>query len=217
MKVTIVYDNLLFRKDLGLISDWGFACLIDTGGETILFDTGAKGNILINNMNRLDIDPNIIDKIVVSHEHWDHNGGLKELLLHIKRVELYSLEKKYNYENINLISVENFMKITDKVYTTGKLKGQIEEQSLLIKGKKGWCIIVGCSHPGVEEILNVARHNFKIIGLIGGLHGFNKFEVLKNLRFICPCHCTVNKKILYEIFSDKIIKCGVGKIINLDH
>jgi 7,8-dihydropterin-6-yl-methyl-4-(beta-D-ribofuranosyl)aminobenzene 5'-phosphate synthase len=47
MKMTIVYDNEVFKKGLGLKSDWGFACLIDTNHDNILFDTGANGKILI--------------------------------------------------------------------------------------------------------------------------------------------------------------------------
>ena len=76
MKLTIVYDNEVFKKGLGLRSDWGFSCLIQNNEESILFDCGAKGDILINNMRKLEIEPRNINKIVISHEHWDHNGGL---------------------------------------------------------------------------------------------------------------------------------------------
>ena len=65
MKITIVYDNEIYKKGIGLKSDWGFACLIETKYDTILFDTGAKGGILINNMKKLHIDPSIIKKIVI--------------------------------------------------------------------------------------------------------------------------------------------------------
>ena len=30
MKLTIVYDNEVAKKGIGLKSDWGFACLIQT-------------------------------------------------------------------------------------------------------------------------------------------------------------------------------------------
>jgi len=35
MKLTIVYDNEVYKKDAGLKSDWGFSCLIDTENENI--------------------------------------------------------------------------------------------------------------------------------------------------------------------------------------
>lgn len=46
MKMTIVYDNEVYNKDIGLKEDWGFACLIEAKYDTILFDTGTKGRIL---------------------------------------------------------------------------------------------------------------------------------------------------------------------------
>ena len=79
MKVTIIYDNETDNKDL--VSDWGFSCLIEFEDKrTILFDTGAKGEILEENMEKLGIDINDIDEIFISHNHWDHVGGLPDIL-----------------------------------------------------------------------------------------------------------------------------------------
>jgi hypothetical protein len=49
LTITILYDNYKFSKDVE--SDWGFSCLIEGLDETILFDTGTKGNILLSNGN----------------------------------------------------------------------------------------------------------------------------------------------------------------------
>ena len=83
MKLTIVFDNVVYKKNIGLISDWGFSCFVETGKENILFDTGSKGNILLNNLNILGIDPKRVDKIIISHEHYDHNGGLLAILPYV--------------------------------------------------------------------------------------------------------------------------------------
>jgi len=64
MKITIVYDNTAFRKDLQ--ADWGFSALIEVKGRKILFDTGANGRILLSNMEKLEIDPKEIEDVFIS-------------------------------------------------------------------------------------------------------------------------------------------------------
>jgi 7,8-dihydropterin-6-yl-methyl-4-(beta-D-ribofuranosyl)aminobenzene 5'-phosphate synthase len=151
MKLTIIYDNEVYKKDIGLKSDWGFSCLIETTDKTILFDTGARGAILLSNMEKLRINLEGISKIVISHEHWDHNGGLEALSPLVNEVELYRLADKSPSENMQLVSVENSCEITEGMYTTGRLKGSpVDEHSLILHGNNGCYVLVGCSHPGVE-------------------------------------------------------------------
>ena len=215
MKLTIVYDNKVCKKDIGLKSDWGFSCLIETEDEVVLFDTGARGDILLSNVEKLDIDPRIIGKIVISHEHWDHSGGLKALTPLVGDVELYRLGKKSPSENMRLVSVEDSRKITEEVYTTGRLEGVVDEQSLILKGEKGWYVLVGCSHSGVEEILDAAKQCGNIVGLVGGLHSFNNFSILERLDFICPCHCTKHKREIKELHPQTYTEGGVGRVIEI--
>ena len=216
MKLTIIYDNEVYKKDIGLKSDWGFSCLIETKDETILFDTGARGELLLSNMEKLRINPESISKIVISHEHWDHNGGLKELSALVNEVTLYRLSKKSPSENMQLVSVENSCKITEGVYTTGRLEGSpVDEQSLILKGKKGWHVLTGCSHPGVQTILDTARQQGDIVGLIGGLHGFDNFTLLEGLYLVCASHCTKHKKEIRRLFPKICVESGVGKILEI--
>ena len=78
MKITIVYDNEACKE--GLKADWGFSCLVEAHGKRMLFDTGANGRILLENMEKLHIDPATIEEVFISHIHRDHTGGLAELL-----------------------------------------------------------------------------------------------------------------------------------------
>ena len=57
LKLTILYDNI--AGDSRLKPDWGFAALVEYGGHTLLFDTGANGSILLDNMRQLSVDPPI--------------------------------------------------------------------------------------------------------------------------------------------------------------
>ena len=215
MKLTIVYDNEVFKKNIGLRSDWGLACLITTDSENILFDTGANGDILLENMNILNINPEDIDKIVISHEHSDHNGGLVSLVSNTKDIDVYRLDEKSSDKSNPLIVSEIPECISKGVWTTGRIKGLVEEQSLVLKGKSGWYVLTGCSHPGIEKILDISREIGDIVGIIGGFHGFNRFKLVEHLDFICPCHCTTHKDDLMKAFPKKTVQCGVGKIFDL--
>ncbi len=216
MDLIIVYDNTVFKKDKGLRSDWGFSCVIKTSFETILFDTGAKGDILLNNMKKLDINPKEISKIVISHEHWDHNGGLKELIAFLKNdISIYRFDDVKS-EKLIFNYVTDPIKLSDDVYSTGRMNGNpVDEQSLVLKGKKGWYVLAGCSHNDVTKILEKAGEYGDIKGIIGGFHGFKEFSVLEEKELICPTHCTQHIKEIKNLFPDAYIAGGVGRKIEI--
>jgi len=216
MKLTIVYDNYVYKKDAGLKSDWGFSCFIKTENENILFDTGAKGKILLNNMEKLGVNPGKISKIVISHEHWDHYGGLKSLATLVGDIKLYRLGKESPSRNMNVITVKEPQKIIDGVYTTGRLVGApVDEQSLVLNSKKDWYVLTGCSHSDVEEILDASKKYGNVVGLIGGLHDFNNFHILGKLELVCATHCTKHKNEIKRSYPNINIEGGVGKIIEI--
>lgn len=62
-----------------LIAEWGLSFLLKTEKKTILFDTGRNISVCYN-AQLLGINLNKIDKIVLSHSHSDHTGGLKQIL-----------------------------------------------------------------------------------------------------------------------------------------
>ena len=215
MKCTIVYDNDVYIKEARLQSDWGFSCLLEMKDETLLFDTGAKGTILLHNMQELGIDITCISKIVLSHEHWDHTGGLSAVAQRLPEVEIFRIGSNTLDNTTASVQIEKEQKIAKDVYSTGKLSNSVDEQSLIIHGTKGWWVLVGCSHPGVKQILTIAKKYGTIYGLVGGFHGFNVFSVLKPLQVICHCHCTEFKKDILQEFPKTATKGGVGKEIIL--
>lgn len=78
LRFTILYDNYLYKE--GTQADWGFSCLIEGTEQTILFDTGTKPSVLIQNVAALGVDLTRIDQIVLSHQHDDHVVGVFEVL-----------------------------------------------------------------------------------------------------------------------------------------
>jgi len=213
MKITLTYDNEVHTN--GLKSDWGFSCLIEREDMPgILFDTGANGSILLHNMDKLTIDPLSIDIVVISHAHWDHIGGLSRFLDENKEVKVYIPEScPQPMDAKEVIRVRGPLEIFSGVFSTGELKGI--EQSLAVRTEKGLAVIAGCSHPGVESILNSASQFGKPYALIGGLHGFNQFDVIKDLDLVCPCHCTQYKSEIRSLYPEKYVGGGAGRIIQI--
>ena len=76
-------------------------------------------------------------------------------------------------------------------------------------------IIVGCSHPEVRHILAAAKRFGEIYGIVGGLHGFSEFELFRDLKLICPTHCTQHKLELKKLYPQKYVEGGIGKIIEI--
>lgn len=72
--VTIIYDN--YQDDKNLDTDWGFACLVEYQGKQLLFDAGRKAELYKINVKLLDIHPEKIPTLFISHEHGDHTAGL---------------------------------------------------------------------------------------------------------------------------------------------
>lgn len=213
MKVTILYDNTVWSDDL--IADWGFACLVEVYEKTILFDTGAKGPILLNNMKKLKIDPTSIEDVFISHGHWDHTGGLVDFLREFNDVRLFvpSSFAVPPHTAREVISVHKPIEIADNIYSTGELQGI--EQSLVVTTEKGVVIIVGCSHPGVKEIVNAASQHGNVFALIGGLHGFNEFEIVKNMELVCATHCTQHIPEIRSLYHEIFVEGGAGRLIEL--
>ncbi|MDO4534322.1 MAG: MBL fold metallo-hydrolase [Clostridium perfringens] len=79
--ITLIENN----KDLNkkLINEHGLSIYIEAYGKKILFDTG-KSNGFLKNANSLGVDLSSLDYVVLSHGHYDHGGGFKDLVSNIK-------------------------------------------------------------------------------------------------------------------------------------
>ena len=232
IKVHIIYDNYDFKD--GLKSDWGFSCLIEGTEKTILFDTGTKPNIFKQNFESLNLDYKAVDYIVISHDHYDHTGGLSTFLEKNNEVSIYIIEsfskktRKIIEDGGGKIVYEPKIKeICKDVYLSGTLGEKIEEQALAINTAKGLVIITGCSHPGINKILKHFKEslNTDIYMVFGGFHlmkmkSSEMDSIIKEMKELgvqkCGAtHCTGDKQIeqFKDAFGENYIPMGVGNII----
>lgn len=212
VRIQILYDNTSTNSDLE--ADWGFAALIVAYDKTVLFDTGGNGEILLKNMQVLQVDPKKISDVFISHDHFDHIGGLSHFLNMNKAITLHAPSSFRGVMHAREVcNYSEPQEIFPHFYTTGELEGI--EQALAVETGKGLIIVAGCSHPAMDKILKAAAQFGKIHGIVGGLHGFDQYDLFEELQLICPTHCTQHIKEIKERFPGKYIEGGVGKVISV--
>jgi 7,8-dihydropterin-6-yl-methyl-4-(beta-D-ribofuranosyl)aminobenzene 5'-phosphate synthase len=77
-KLTVLCENSVMVPVPPLIGEHGFSCLIESE-DTTLFDTG-QGLGIMNNLGKMGKSIDAISRIVLSHGHYDHTGGLLTVL-----------------------------------------------------------------------------------------------------------------------------------------
>jgi 7,8-dihydropterin-6-yl-methyl-4-(beta-D-ribofuranosyl)aminobenzene 5'-phosphate synthase len=87
-KITILCENSI-ATPFPLIGEHGLAILIESD-DTTLFDTG-QGLGILQNLKTLGKDISVIQRIILSHGHYDHTGGLLQVLQSINRkIDVYA-------------------------------------------------------------------------------------------------------------------------------
>lgn len=237
MIVQVLYDRKSITREL--YAGWGVSFLVD---GRILFDTGEDGCRLLNNMKKMNIDIKNIEKVVISHDHWDHTGGLWEILRAREGLKVYicpnfSGELKKNIERLKgeFIEVESVTKITDDIFITGEIAGEykkrfIAEQAVVAKTERGLTIITGCSHPGIIKMVEQVKKYFpdeKIYQVFGGFHLLNKgregirliVEAFKDMEIekAGPTHCSGYdaEMIFKEAYKDDFIIVKTGMTMEI--
>jgi 7,8-dihydropterin-6-yl-methyl-4-(beta-D-ribofuranosyl)aminobenzene 5'-phosphate synthase len=230
--LTILYDN--YKYDEGFRNSWGFSCLIEGSGQTILFDTGGDDGNLMHNFRAAGKDPRDVDMVILSHIHGDHTGGLMEFLESRSGIKVYmpqSFPEDFQQEiadrGAHPVAVGKAKELADNVWSTGEMGRNILEQSLVVETPGGLVIITGCAHPGIEDIVSRALEINKkpVLLVMGGFHllrtGKNAVEEIAKefkempVTYAAPTHCSGDGtlKIFRDVFGERYLKLGTGRVI----
>ena len=235
-----VRAQVLFNSEAvlsGLSTGWGLSFLLD---DRILFDTADNPENLLGNMKRLKIDPFLIDTVIISHDHWDHTGGLTGLLKINPKMRIYICsgytrefaEKTAEYKD-RLILSDKLTKITENVFLTGKFDGtykgkNMPEQAVIVRQGNLLTVLTGCAHPGIVYMLRMIKKMFpgdKINSIFGGFHLLDKDEkvidiIIEKFRqmgimSVGPTHCSglYAQEAFKKEYKDAYVELPAGAVV----
>lgn len=237
MRIKVLFNSNGLNEEFSI--GWGVSFLI---GEDVLFDAGEKGEGLLNNMTRMGVDVGLIKNIVISHDHWDHTGGLWDILRQRQDMRVFAcpgfsaeFKQKVRLTGNHLIEQEGFAQISGNVYTTGEIFGEykgedISEQALVVDTRKGLTVITGCAHPGIVVVMDRVREQFSgklFYAVLGGFHLMNKHP--RNMHAILnmfkdfgvqragPTHCSgvETEEVFKKKYGKNFITMKVGEVVDI--
>lgn len=253
------------------MAEHGLALWMYYGGEQILFDTG-QGLVLNHNIASLKLNPSQLKGLVLSHGHYDHGGGLRDLpampvYCHPQVFSSKAIRVEGQYRDVSIPWTQEFLeaegytflcnrepreilpgmylsgeipRVTDYEDTGGPLYSfeagtyrkdpLLDDQALIIKGRDGVVVLLGCAHAGLINTLHHASaisDTSSIHTVMGGMHLCNASEgrmekTVEDLQAfqvqkLIPMHCTgfSAMQTLYRHFPHSFVKTGVGDSITL--
>lgn len=232
MKIKVLFDS--YGLDDRFSSGWGVSFLID---NRVLFDTGENGEKLVKNMQILKVNPKDLESVVISHDHWDHQGGLWKILEINPKIKIYActdfsknFKDRVRSYGSRIMEPKGFTEILPGIYSTGQMVGiyanqDLPEQGLFVRTQKGLIIITGCAHPGIIRIIESIKRTVpdKIHLVLGGFHlmdmhkmdirnivtGFKKLGIQK----VAPTHCTGNRGVglFREEYGENCLDVKIGQ------
>jgi len=232
--LTVLYDNTAAKE--GPTPDWGFAAIIQGLEKTILFDTGTKEDVFLNNVKALDVDLKKVDLVFISHEHADHTGGLQAFLKIKSGLPVYvpagsgqPFQDALKKGGGQVVAVKDPITLFPGVSSIGDVGKAIPEQALIFDTPKGLILVTGCAHPGIVMMVEKAKELGKkdVWMVLGGFHLVQtppaevekiiaRFKEL-GVKRVGATHCTGAPAIemFRKAFGADFVELGAGRKIDI--
>jgi 7,8-dihydropterin-6-yl-methyl-4-(beta-D-ribofuranosyl)aminobenzene 5'-phosphate synthase len=190
----------------------GVSYLIRTDSSTILLDVGnnpEQQNVapFVQNMQKLGIEWSEIERIVISHPHPDHIGGLTawrqrtisfgelpdelgERLVFVPHATTYKGAIHATIPTLPAPDVATTGVISYReAWPLSLFAPKGGEQALVVHiAGHGLVLITGCGHPGLERLVERAEslYGAQVVGVVGGLHYTNAaaVELQPHIQFL---------------------------------
>jgi len=237
LEIRVVYDNTSARPGQ-VLEDWGYSAVVTFRSHRMLFDSGTKPELFLENLKKLGVAPETIHAAMISHEHGDHRNGVFKLFPLHRKLPIYFLDsfEKPAWDEAEKIAmkpvrVQGQREILPGMWTTGTVEGSPNEQALAVETSNGIVMMVGCSHPGIVKLVETVqrqRGQDSIRLLIGGFHMFQQqapqikaqIDALKKLkvRAVRPAHCTgeLAHGLFRQAWGSDYAQAGAGNVIRLE-
>jgi 7,8-dihydropterin-6-yl-methyl-4-(beta-D-ribofuranosyl)aminobenzene 5'-phosphate synthase len=221
IKITTLIENEKDKNEI-LINEHGLSLYIELESKKILFDTGQSGDFS-KNAKKLNKDIHDLDYVILSHGHYDHSGGFRELVKdsnkNFKLIvgndffnEKYKLieegykfngnsfsEEFINKNNIDVKYVhEDIFKITDEVIVFTNFERSTEFETLnkkfLIKKSEEYIL------DDFSDEIALGVKNVKGLVVILGCSHVGVVNILKTImeRTGMPIYCVIGGSHLVE-------------------
>ncbi len=202
VRITAVYDEGSLPGTT-IIGAAGMSILIEADGSRTLFGLGRRPRYLEHNMYTMDIEPDSVDRIAVSHGHADHCGGLAGFLKSRSGpVDIYApagawggkkglfgthsgLCEPEEYSGMTVRhDVTDWVQFSEHVFLSPPITDNGAEECFpVIDSSSGPILISGCCHPGLDHIFDAVKSRFGRFptALVGGLHIMGKKDRLADV------------------------------------